>query len=510
MDRSATNPEALPDRSWRRVSALSLVFFVADLAKTIARNFVQIIVPTIAFLASTGGFSKDRLSLLGAAAIGVILVYAVAMFLNTRFQLGSSGIVLRTGVFSRKQLNLEYRRIQALNLSQNPIYRWFGVYDLTLDSAGSSDTELILPAVREDVVAELRALLDTVESPISEFTPPSSDQVLSQLNALDMVRIGISSQRSLVFLAVLGSAFGALETQGWTERALDSVMPTQLWDATDASLFDLIVFALVGVTIVLALIILLSIASSFWRFNRFRLEDRQTEYVSTAGLFTVRTQTLPLRKAQVISVVRGLVHRWLDRSELAVHQAAGRDFSAKGEFVIPLVGDAQLGRIVGGVLDVNATGFLRRQGNGAFLPISWRYWLSRWRIYGWLPALSAGLSIALNDGVSRWLWLIVPVWLVLSAAIFWQRHRRWGYFVFDQGIALRQGFLGERIDVFLWRKMQFVALKETPFLARHGLCHLHVATAAGQRRLPFVPRELAVRLADRALVATESSKQSWI
>ena len=510
MVESATKTTARAARAWQRVSPLSLVFFVADLAKTLARNFVQVGVPLVAFLVSTGGFTRERLTMVGIAIVAVTLLYAVARYINTRFRFGESGVVLRTGVFSRSELNVDYERIQALNLSQNPIYRWFGLYDLSIDSAGSVDNEIVLPAVSDAVVEALRCRLEQVGAASAQpAVRDDDDDVLIRLSDPDMVRIGISSERSLVFLAVIGSAFGAVQSQDWTENLIGRLAPDWISDVQLLTLSDWLLYGLAVLAAVVAFILALSIVGAFVRFFRFTLAERNGELVSRAGLVTVRTQTLPLRKAQRVDVVRGLVHRWLGSAEISVQQAAGKEHQEKGEFVVPLVDDRTLPAVAQRVLDDNATGFLRSDARGLYRPIHRYYWFARWRVVGVAPALLAGALFYISEQPT---WLLgVPVaWFVITALAVWQSYRRWGYYVFADGIAIRRGLLGERIETMLWRKMQYVTLRETPFLARKGLCHLIIATAAGQRRLPFVPRDLAVRFADRALYRAESDSRSWI
>ncbi|MEM8985001.1 MAG: PH domain-containing protein, partial [Pseudomonadota bacterium] len=359
----------MTDASWQRVSPLSLVFFVADMVRILARNLFQVGIPTFAFLVSTGGFSRERLSMIGAAIIAVTLIYAVAMYLNTRFRFGNERIMLRTGVFSRKQLDVEYARIQALNLSANPIYRWLGVNTVTIDSAGSTDSEIVLPAVNDTIVATLRAKIDKHEpqDAISDTTEAEAEQPpIVALDAADMVKIGISSQRSLVFLAVVGSAFGAVESQRWAERWVDNLLSTWIGDTDHWSLSEWIGFAAGGLLLAAILFVMAMIASAFIRYYGFKLTDRTTELVSGAGLITYRTQTLPISKAQRVDVQRGLVHRWLQRAELGVQQAAGATTDDKGEFVVPLLTESGLNDVAARILDGNRCRFLQRSAYPAF------------------------------------------------------------------------------------------------------------------------------------------------
>ncbi|MEM8985074.1 MAG: PH domain-containing protein, partial [Pseudomonadota bacterium] len=287
------------------------------------------------------------------------------------------------------------------------------------------------------------------------------------------------------------------------------LLSTWIGDTDHWSLSEWIGFAAGGLLLAAILFVVAMIASAFIRYYGFKLTDRTTELVSGAGLITYRTQTLPISKAQRVDVQRGLVHRWLQRAELGVQQAAGATTDDKGEFVVPLLTESGLNDVAARILDGNRCRFLQRSAYPAFRRIHRYFWLSNWRRTGLLPAL-IGAGFLYYVEVTGWLWALPVVWPLLHGLYLWQRYRRWGYFVFDDGLAIRHGLLGETIEVFLWRKTQFVAVRTTPFMARKGLAHLTVATAAGRRRLPFVPRELATTFANTALLRAESSSQAWI
>ena len=89
------------------------------------------------------------------------------------------------------------------------------------------------------------------------------------------------------------------------------------------------------------------------------------------------------------------------------------------------------------------------------------------------------------------------------------RWRRQGYLHDDDGLASRSGFLGRKVDAFLFRKAQSVDVTQSPLQTRKGLATLNVRLACGQIAVPYIDLGVASRLRDYMLYRVESSRRRW-
>ena len=103
-----------------------------------------------------------------------------------------------------------------------------------------------------------------------------------------------------------------------------------------------------------------------------------------------------------------------------------------------------------------------------------------------------------------WLASILP-----AALVAWLRWRRQGYLHDDDGLASRSGFLGRKVDAFLFRKAQSVAVVQSPLQRRKGLATLNVQLACGPLSVPYIDHGVASRLRDYMLYRVESGRRRW-
>lgn len=499
---------------WRRVSPLSVVFFLLQIAKNIARNLAQAVLPAVAVIATTGGFSTDRIYMFSAAALGVGILYAIALYLNLRYRFTDDAVIIRSGVFQKKQLNLEYGRIQAVNVSQNPVYRIFGVADLKLDSPGSASQEGDLPAVNPAVAEELRRLIkragpSKLTSADISHESESNEQEILRLGHVDMLRIGLTSNRVLVILAILGSAWGTMSDR-FDELWLVPRINIDIGDVSQGLSGMQFIAAIVGIAFAVVLVLLvLSIIGALLRYHGYTLSSGEQNFTSRSGLLTVRSHSIGVRKIQLVRISRSIIHRALSRSTLRARQATSHAKRSNEDFTVPVVDAAQCADLTERFFDGEASDFDADPNAASYSPIHWRYMLSRFRVIGVLPALVM-LGAVLKAGQLAVYWWIPAIWLVLAATVTWLRFRGWGIQRFATGLAVRRGMLGRYLKIILLRKIQAVTLRQNWFQKRRGLATLKLYTASGNITVPFLPMAQAEAIANDALKTVTETRKPWI
>ncbi len=505
------SPEA---ELWRRVSPLSVVFFLLQAIRAVVKNAAQMMFPAVAVMATTGGFSVDRIYMFGGLILAVVALYSFAAYLNLRYCFTDKAVLIRSGVFQKKHLTVEYGRIQALNVAQNPLYRVFKVIDLKLDSPGSASQEGNLPAVRPAVADELRDLIAKAAPvvPNAEQELPDQDdqgEALLKLSPAEILRSGITSNRALVFLAVLGSAYGTMHDQ--FERIVMSQVQ-KIWFLRDLDTYSTtkVVLIIIGLAAsVVLLLILLSILGAFIKHHNFTLRKSDKRFSAKAGLITVRTHALSRDKIQLVRIWRGVIHRWLGCTELRARQATAHAKSGSSDFEIPIATEDDCEQLVQAFFGEEASGFDNNPDSERFSPIDRRYISSRIRLIGLLPILL--MIPVLIIGEAHWTVTLVPfVWLAMVSVLVWLRFKRWGVQRFGGGIAVRRGLLGKQVRVFLLRKIHYVTVSQSWFQKRRGLATIKMGTAAGSVTVPYLKLNDAEALADESLETIETATLAWI
>lgn len=502
---------------WRRVSPLSILFFVGAIAKTLAQNFVQIVVPAFVAIQALD-LGRAYVYSLGIAAVALAMLVSVARYLNFRYRIEDDRILVREGIFLKKQLNIKFERVQGINTKQNIVYRLFGLVDVKLDTAGSVAEEGHLPAVGTTLAEDLREKVrrtPTRRAPGEERPDAEGEagfdaaeaETLLRLDSGDLVRIGLSSNYALIVLALAGSAFGSLEGR-LGEVVIPKLSPLGDTVASQGAA-AIAAGALFLVLIVLAILLLASIAGAFFRFHRYELATDGDTLRSVSGLATRREHTMGIGKVQILTASQNAILRLFGDLRLNAKQAASAVLNLRKSFLVPIASPAFLPRLLPVIFGDEAREIDAAPDAAAFRAISRRYILARFLLLGLAPAAVLAMNLLIGGApLSALLWPLA--WASLALGIAWQRHRRWGVQIAGNAVAVRNGFIGADVAVFLLRKVQRVSITASPFQRRRGLANVTFYLAAQSVTVPYIDATLARQLLDYTLYKVESSELGWI
>ena len=547
--------------AWQRTSPFAIVFFIGRTIKSFTRSLIQLVATfgALAVLIER----NPQVALVIPVGILAIITAGVLQYWFFRFRIEEDRIHIHQGVVRKTALDLPFDRVQGINVERSLIDRILGLVTVSLDTAGSATAEGQLPSVTSELADDLRGRIrasrpaktadDASAGDVPAVSPDgvaretsapaeSLGQVLLKLRAGDIVRIGFAN-RNLVLAAAFLGIFG--QSMDFAEDRLRPIVES----ATDA-------FAGAG-TLIQALVVIGSVLvglaivlfGAFLRYHGFTLWREGTAYRTRAGLLTQREVVVESRKIQQLALSHNLVLRLFRRHRLKALPAA----------LLPNQGGAETpGLQIAEVLEVPLlkgpeaedlrTRLFGREGgalsllpqNAAFKRVSPTYIraltlrISFTSVLIAIPFLigvlqaDAGTRLAdavlgftgttflsplLADGVvgpvalGLFLWWLVS--LPIAALIAWVRWRRQGYLHDDDGLASRSGFVGRKVDAFLFRKAQSVDVTQSPLQSRKGLATLHVRLACGQVVVPYLDLGVASRLRDYMLYRVESSRLRW-
>lgn len=503
------------DRSqWLRTSPLAAVYFLGKLYETIAKNAVQSFAPLAAFLVAYKGDLASKAVIAASAFVIVTVTIAILRYWFFRFQIRDESILIREGVINKTQVDIKFDRIQAVNAEQTLLFRFFHLTTVRFDTAGSSGQEGVLPGIRLTLADELKERLGSVIAARSEDRnavtnePAVSGPALRSLlrfSFRDVVKVGLSSNRSLILLALLAPvvdpAIEALQARFDQEDVTDAaIQASEIGVAEGAGLVVLLIIT------VMTILMFISVVSAFFRYHRFELQTDGEQFRSTGGLLTRHEHAIRFSKIQSLHISQNLVHRMLGRLGLRAKQAASGRQSAAQSFVVPLVEPDMLAPLTDLSFGEAFADADLDPGSDLFQRVSPHFLRSRSTLFGLLPALGVLAVFALPLGWQA-LWFLL--WIPVAVLYFWQRYRRLGVCIGSEGIAVRDGLFGYSVVAHLIRKVQRVNVTQSPFQRRKGLATVRLFLASGSVRIPFVPAEDAFKLRDYILYKVESSDMAW-
>jgi putative membrane protein len=236
------------------------------------------------------------------------------------------------------------------------------------------------------------------------------------------------------------------------------------------------------------------VLSMIWAIVRlygFRLvragEDLRSEY----GLLTRVTAAIPLRRVQALTVREGPLHRVFGRASVRVDTAGaagGEESAASREDLAPLIARERVPALVHEVIpgiDVERLAWLP-VARGAFRRV-----LIGSSI---VPALAAAGAALVPGSMDLFVLPVLAAWAVVHARLY---VASLGWAVSDDAVFFRHGWAWKRLTIAPIRKIQVVALRQSPFDRRARMARVAVDTAGGGSESLEIPY-LAIGDARRA------------
>jgi putative membrane protein len=495
-------PAGSPDAS-RHLHPLSLLFTLGSAAW-------RLLVPALLFLVFSRG---DRFEAFFAILFFPAAATALFRFLTFRYRFAQDELIVRQGLISTNERHIPYRRIQSIDLIQNPIQRALGVADVRVQTASGDEVEASFRVLAVDAVEEMRRKVfagreDALSAPESGPERAAEGHVLARLTWTDLAIHGIVANRGMVLVA---AALGL-----WWQLTIDRGRPEPPFDpeglVREIGAFPSLggwPFTVAAVVGVLLFIRLLSVIHAWATLHAFTLEERGDDLRVSYGLFTRVSATIPRHRIQTVTVREGPLHRLFGRVSLRVQTAGGAAreddgrSAARTPWLVPIWPrdkTAELVRAVQPELDPEGL-----EWRGVHAKSARRLFFRR---------LPFALLVAAAAGVAAWPW----GFLVLAPLLAWNALRsvldaRWlAWARTGRAVASRSGWWVRRVTLARQGKVQAVSLRRTPFDRRHGTARLLVDTAGsggGRVSVPFVPWETALSLHDELSEVAARTSFRW-
>ena len=461
----------------RRLHPLSWLFVLLQQLK-------QFILPLLALLVFGQG---DRNELWPMIGVGVLALVSVWRYFTYRYRIDADRLVIRSGVLHRSLRVIPFARIHNVALHQSLLHRMFGVAEVRLESAGGQKPEAQMRVLTlADALALETLVRRSADGAATVVAPTAHGDTLLQLPPLEVLRLGLVSNRGLI---VLGGAFAAASQMN------PRLLPN-LFEQWGKGLFGWVgqhhfapsQYALAAMSLLFVFVLLLrlfSIVLALLQYHGFRLDRHGRRLTVERGLLTRLRTSTSTRRIQAWTLREGLLHRLLKRRSLGIDNAVAEQHDQQQRTLRELAPIATPERC-----DELVRELLPR---ASWPPASWqplhrRAWV-RLCLPGVLLAMVAAAGLYWrfgNWGLLALLWL---PWALFSAR---QQARRSGYALDAVLVAVRGGWWSRHWRFAELDKLQALQLTQSPFDRRYGMATLWLDTAgAGALSPPLRIRYIA-------------------
>ena len=392
------------------------------------------------------------------AGLAVAVVIGYVRWTHTTYWVAGEALHLRQGLISPDDTSVPLGRIQAVDATQGPVQRLFGVQAVHVQTAGGGgEGEIVLRAISDAAASELRAVAGLPD-------PVARDLPEWRLGLGALLVTAVTAPQLGVILPVVG-AFGAagedvLFGGGEGEQLIDKLID-------DVGLLILVAVAVAGAAL------LLSFLGAIVAFAGFSLVRDGERLRIRRGLLARRAASVPLARVHAVDVVEGVLRRPFGLASVRLETAGYRSEAAAAQTLLPLVRVRDLSRVLAEFVPALA-------GAEEQEPLERPPARAR-RRYALPPAIAGAVVGAALVAVVPAAWPALPALLVLGAVDGLLRHRSAGWRDDGRRLVLRGRVVARRTLLARVDRLQEHALRASPLQRRASLADFQASVGSGRK-----------------------------
>ena len=466
-------PQSVPYRALQKVSGIVvLLFFIVN------NN-------------PDWGFAVAA-AIVGAVVLAAI-AYEVAYYRRFDYELTEDTLDISSGVISRREREIPYRRIQNVDVSRSVIQRALGVAAVDLETAGGSSTEGSIRFVTPDEATRLQREVQRRKS-AGSTGPNGETGAGAETGTGDETgrrtgseagagpgRVGPAEEELFAISPGELALVGALSFDGRLIGLLaflgSGSVPVLSSFVPDASAIALTATAIVGVGALFLVSWVLGAGVAFSNYYGFRLSRAGDELRYERGLFRRYSGSIPTEKVQALRIADNPAKRALGYASLSIETAGyapGQGGEQGSQAAVPIATTDRVYRLAREVESFGDPRFTRPPKR-----IRWRYAFRYALVIGVVVAVAFGIDWFLGTGAPWY----APAALLLAvppAAHLKWKHR--GYWLGEDHLLTRNGFWSRTVTVVPYYRIQNVIDARTIFQRRWDVATI-IADTAGSSSL---------------------------
>ncbi|MFP7201343.1 PH domain-containing protein [Lysinibacillus halotolerans] len=250
------------------------------------------------------------------------------------------------GLFIKKKRYIPFDRIQSFNYKEGIFHRIFGLVQVMVETAGSTNgkPEVVLTAITKEAANDIEDItrkvkqetehLEINESTVLEETAVQNAKVIHKMNTKDLIILATTSNSIGVVLAGIVALLSQLGDLIPYEKLFEEVSSLIKFG-----------FVIIALSVIGALLLtwLVSVLITFVNYYDFTVVEENDRLIITRGLLEKKKVTIPLNRIQAIKIVENPLRQWFGFAAVAVESASG-GFGDKDQKVIlfPLISKKDL------------------------------------------------------------------------------------------------------------------------------------------------------------------------
>ncbi|MFN2440235.1 MAG: PH domain-containing protein [Chitinophagaceae bacterium] len=316
--------------NWEHPQRQPLAGLVIVFIKTIWEVLKRIwpLILLMSFNSKTDRF--DKIELIAALLAGLTIVGSLIKFFFFRFYILNEELVIKKGWLKKEVVVVPLQKIQTVHIEESFLHNALGIVKLSVDTAGSSNTEVTIDALRRPMAKALQEQLDTKEYKEDEkdSKPASFSIPILSLSGKDLLKLSLSANHVEAFFIMLSFGFGIYDNlrsinEGFVARAT-GIVPRG----------SFLIAILIGMVLIITVFIsTIRICLKFYGLSVNRIP---VGFYIKAGLTNVKERLVSFQKIQFISWRANWIRKQLGLWILEYKIAGADDIKNKMKVEVPV------------------------------------------------------------------------------------------------------------------------------------------------------------------------------
>jgi putative membrane protein len=443
---------------------------------------------------------------LGLGAILLfLLIRAYLTYTNFQFKIDQEHFILKKGILKKTNTAIPFHRIQNINFKQNIIQQIIGVFEVSIETAGSSNTEIAIKALSLSKAKCLKEIISKNSQFNKELLTNTELKPFVRIGFLELFKVSLTEnhlQNLFLFLAILIGFFQQIQ------QIIDGLGKAAFLDGFIEESKNAVSTSILFIFISLILVVFIAFMSSFVKI--FLVHFNLTAYLKedafeiNQGLFTKKSIVLKKHKVQNITISTNPLKRLIGISFITFKQAVSGKLNKKKNKLIRIVGckTAQVDVIKRTLFDTNELENKEKSFTN-------NYYKRRIFIFSFLIFMILYTVLYLVFNHIEILYSVVVVLPIVVFLILKKVEKRY-YKITDSLLLVGKGFIETHLTYLELFKVQNIKLKQNIFQERSNIADLVFQTASGKIKIPCINYEDAVKIYNHTLYKVETSKTSWM
>lgn len=278
-----------------------------------------------------------------SAIVVLLVIRAFIQWLRFTYRLESGELRIESGVFVRKKRYIKFDRIHSIDISEGIIQRIFRLVKVNIETAGGTQADAVLSAIRKRDAEQLNALIieEKKKKTYETHEGDLAEEVIHQVEKEKASSIFKQALPQLFVMAATSGAIGVFLSGGIAFISqFDEIIPFEkifknYEEYMEFGTVILTVFAIIGLLIVYVLATV-SMVIKYANFTALRTGE---ELIISRGLLEKKQLTIPIRKVQGIRIMENLVRKPLGLATVYLEYAGGsaEDRESLSIMLFPLI-----------------------------------------------------------------------------------------------------------------------------------------------------------------------------